>query len=279
VGFLFLVIDLGSGAGEKKNEPTNGLLLDGISERLETRPILADTQGLCRSERGPVGVASGEGDRTVLLSIRWLKLRGWHGVLIAGSAGAATLIPLIYLVERFSLSMGQDQLVFRTGPPQPFAQVESAGLFQPPTSGVEGSGMRDDDEVIGVVGGGRARAYRLDALRPRTHHVVNDLVGGVPITVAYCDLTECVRGYTDPQGHAPLGFSVGGLYIDEGSQMVVKLDGVFYFHKSGKPIKPGPGSTAMPYELIEPTRTTWKEWVRRHPETDVYTGDRKEDRK
>ena len=93
------------------------------------------------------------------------------------------------------------------------------------------------------------------------------------MTVAYCDITECIRVYTDPEGSAPLGLSVGGLYLDNGHhQMVVKLDGRFYFHKSGKPIEPGSGLASISYDLIEPTRTTWKEWVRRHPDTDVYTG-------
>jgi hypothetical protein len=216
---------------------------------------------------------------SVLPGIRWVSRRGWLGVTIAGLAGAAALIPLIYGLERFSLSVSQDRLVIRRGPPQPFAQIEGEGLIRPPTSGVEGSGMLDDDEIIGVEAGGRARAYRLDALRGRTHHIVNDLLGGVPVSVSYCDMNDCVRAYTDPRGTAPLGFSVGGLYVDNGPEMVLKLDGVFYLQKSGKPINPGPGSVAIPYDLVEPTRTTWKEWVRRHPDTDVYTGDRENDRK
>ena len=54
--------------------------------------------------------------------------------------------------------------------------------------------------------------------------------------------------------------------------MVVKLDGVFYHHESGKPIRPGSGPATIPCKLIEPTRTTWKAWVTLHPETDVYAG-------
>jgi hypothetical protein len=215
----------------------------------------------------------------VLPGISGVKRRRWFGVMFGGIAGAGALVPLIYGLERLSLSVGQDRLVIRSGPPQPFAQIEGEGLTRPPTSGVEGSGMRDDDVILGVEAGGRARAYRLDALRGRTHHIVNDLVGGVPVSVIYCDINDCVRAYTDPRGTAPLGFSVGGLYIDNEGEMVVKLDGVFYLQKSGKPINPVPGSRAIPYQLLEPTRTTWKEWVRRHPNTDVYAGDRENDLK
>jgi hypothetical protein len=127
--------------------------------------------------------------------------------------------------------------------------------------------------------GGRARAYRLEALNGRTTHVVNDLLGGVPISVTYCDMTDCVRAYTDTRGTAPLGFSVGGLYVDNGPEMVLKLDGAYYFQKSGKLIEPSSGPAAIPYDLVEPTRTTWKEWVKRHPDTDAFTGDRSVERR
>ena len=178
---------------------------------------------------------------------------------------AVALIPLVYGFERLLLSMGKNRTVLSDGSAEPFLQVEAPGLVCPPTSGVEGSGMRDDDEVIGVEIGGRARAYRLVALSSRTTHVVNDLLGGVPVTVAYCDITDCVRAYTDSRRTTPLEFSIGGLYIEDGSQMVLKLDGVYYLQKSGKTIRPGPGPDAIPYDSIEPTRTTWKEWVRLHP--------------
>jgi hypothetical protein len=133
--------------------------------------------------------------------------------------------------------------------------------------------MRDDEEVIGVEVGGRARAYRLDAFRDRTRHLVNDWIAGVPLSVAYCDLSDCVRVYTDPRGSAPLDIAVAGRFDGE---MVVKLGGVLYFHKSGTPMEPGAGP--LPFELLSPTRTTWKEWARRHPETDVYEGERQNDK-
>ena len=215
----------------------------------------------------------------MLTEIRNLGRRPSLKVVGAAIAAGAALIPSIYAFERVSLSASRDGISTHTAPPQPFVQVEAPGLLRPPTSGVEGSGMRDDDEVIGIEVGGRARCYWLGALGNRTNHVVNDLIGGIPVSVAYCDITNCVRVYTDPNGITPLGFGVGGLFIGDGPEMVVKLDGDFYLQKSGKRIKPGPGPAGIPYDLIEPTRTTWKEWVRRHPQTDVYAGDRAKDSK
>ena len=223
---------------------------------------------------------------SVLTEIRNLGRRPSLKIVGAAVAVGVALIPSIYAFERVSLSASQGRVSTRTAPPQPFVQppqpfvqVEAPGLIRPPISGVEGSGMRDDDEVIGIEVGGRARCYRLGALDNRTNHVVNDLIGGIPVSVTYCDITNCVRVYTDPNGTTPLGFGVGGLFTGDGPEMVVKLDGDFYLQKSGKRIKPGPGPAGIPYDLIEPTRTTWKEWVRRHPQTDVYAGDRAKDSK
>lgn len=204
--------------------------------------------------------------------IRWSNRRFWTRIIILSLACLAVLIPTIYGFERFLLSLGRNRSEISTVPPEPFFQREAPGLIQPPTSSAQGSGMRDEDEVIGVEIGGRARAYRIAALGDRANHVVNDMIGGVPVTVTYCNITKCVRVYTDPQGTAPLGLSVGGLAIDKGQQMVLKFEGHFYFQKSGKPIELGSGQAAIPYDLIEPTRTTWKEWVGRHPDTEVYTG-------
>ena len=102
---------------------------------------------------------------------------------------------------------------------------------------------------------------------------MNDLIGGVPVSVAYCDLTDCVRIYTDPQGSARRSTSRWPGCRD--GEMVVKLDGVLYLHKSGTPVKPGAGSTPIPYDLLTPLRTTWREWSHaRHPGSDVYVGGR-----
>lgn len=43
--------------------------------------------------------------------------------------------------------------------------------------------LKLDDEVFGVFEGGKARAYPITMLS--YHHVVNDIVGGVPIAVTY----------------------------------------------------------------------------------------------
>lgn len=144
------------------------------------------------------------------------------------------------------------------------------GLQRPTVVPAASAALNDDEEVIGVELGGRARAYRLSALRDRSRHIVNDMVGGVPVSVAYCDLSDCVQVYTEPSGSAPLDVGIGGLFDGE---MVVTVRGALYIHKTGAGL-PGTTSAArLPLDTLVPVRLPWKEWVRRHPGTEVYEGD------
>jgi hypothetical protein len=144
------------------------------------------------------------------------------------------------------------------------------GIVRPTTVEAEASTIPPDEEVIGFVVGGRARAYRLNAFRDRSKHVVNDIVAGVPVTVAYCDISDCVSAYQGHEGSAPLDVSVGGVF--DGREMVLEVGGILYYQKSGTPLRSGLGPAVIPLEQLSPTRTTWREWKRLHPATDVYEG-------
>ena len=141
--------------------------------------------------------------------------------------------------------------------------------IRPPSLAAKEANLRPDEIVIGVEVGGKAQAYQFAGFDSKSGHLVNDLVGGVPVSVAYCDLTECLRVYSDPRGSKPLDLSVAGTLNDE---MIMRHAERMYFHKSGKGVEPGNDAPALPYPLITPTVTTWKEWVTRHPDTRVYIG-------
>jgi hypothetical protein len=161
--------------------------------------------------------------------------------------------------------------------PAPVEQREvflSEGFRLPPTvpAAEAGAAIGDDDEVIGVVAGGKARAYRMPAMRIPTRHIINDVVGGVAVSVTYCNLRQCVRGFGGIPGETPLELWQAGLL---GDRMVVKVGGVSYLQETGKVVECDSGRPAVPFPYAEYplVQTTWKEWKRRHPETDVYVGD------
>ena len=207
-----------------------------------------------------------------MTGFRLLKHPAARRAILALAAAEALIVALALGYERASLWAARNRLSYQREPiARELWRYETRGIVRPTILKAGEAGARDDEEVIGVEVAGKARAYRLDAFRDREAHIVNDLFEGVPVSVAYCDITDCVRAYAGPRGAAPLDLGLAGL-IDR--EMVVKAGGVLYFHKSGEPVNPGEGRAPLPYKPLVPTRTTWKEWSRRHPETGLYTGTR-----
>jgi hypothetical protein len=195
----------------------------------------------------------------------------WRLVGIAVGAWALTVLG-IFGYEALTLRLSRDDVGYNDGPAEPLHFVHAKGIVRPPIVEADASGLRPDEEVIGIEVDGHPRAYRLSAFRDRSEHVVNDLIAGVPVTVSYCDLSDCVRTYTDRGKSAPLEVAIAGLF--EGREMVLEVGGRLFFQKSGQPLKPGEGPSSLPLEPLSPTRTTWEQWRRDHPSTGVYRGDR-----
>jgi Protein of unknown function (DUF3179) len=168
-------------------------------------------------------------------------------------------------------------------------------IRSPAVVAAQDAGLQPDEMVIGVIAGGRARAYRLGTMARLSQHLINDLVGGVPVSVSYCDRNECVRVYTGPSGSQPMELKVAGLLDGE---MVLDAGGNLYFQDSGKAVEPdvlesshdpvavaharreressrsGRRAGEIPYTTLAPLLTTWQEWIDRHPQSDVHTGAR-----
>src|SRR4051812_11606994 len=120
----------------------------------------------------------------------------WRLVGIAVGAWGLTILAF-FGFEAVTLRASRDVVVYRDGPAEPLHSFHLDGIVRPPIVEAGASDLRPDEEVIGVEVDGRPRAYRLSAFRDPAHHVVNDLIDGVPLTVSYCDLNDCVRTYTD----------------------------------------------------------------------------------
>jgi hypothetical protein len=123
--------------------------------------------------------------------------------------------------------------------------------------------LADDDVVVGVVVGSKARAYRLNAFKYIDSHVVNDVVNKTAVTVTYCDRDDCLRVYTDDR-EEPLPIGVGG--FREG--LLLRIGNSSFEQKTGKRRVGGETPPrSMPFE-----RTSWGEWKKAHADTDVYLG-------
>lgn len=132
--------------------------------------------------------------------------------------------------------------------------------------------LSDETLVIGVVAGGQARAYVLGGFSAINDHVLNDVLGGLACTVTYCPLSGCTRVFVDRQRGLPLSVAVGG-YIDKRGDgttkdtvMLLRVAEKHYFHDTGEPLE---GEGTFPYPPADFQETTWGQWRKAHPGTDV----------
>jgi hypothetical protein len=133
------------------------------------------------------------------------------------------------------------------------------GVVQPHAQPAKSAMLGDDAQIVGIEINGTCRAYSLAQMRMPWTHVINDLVGGVPVTVTYCDRTDCLRVFTaDAESPEPLNVGVGG-FVD--GKMLLHVEQRNFIQDSHE----------IPLADLEFERTTWKPWKIAHPETDVCT--------
>lgn len=155
----------------------------------------------------------------------------------------------------------------RPTPPSDFL-VDSPAIYQPEVISAKKAALDEDTPVIGVVAGGKARAYLVEALeRGSASHIVNDVLGGVPISVAYCDISGCTRIFTGPKAGQPLDLIGGGV---KDSRLVLKVNGHIYCQETSEALDKN--DSYFPYREYPADLTVWADWRRAHPETDVYMG-------
>src|SRR5579885_2361702 len=141
-----------------------------------------------------------------------------------------------------------------------------AGVREPPARPAAEAGLADGEPVVGVTEGGRSRAYRLQALsREPASHVVNDVLGGVPVSVTHCGLYHCTRAFTGGTPGEPLDLAFGGVTRDG---LILRSGGHSYRQDSGAPLDAT--GAPLPYRAEDEELTTWGQWRHEHPDTDVY---------
>ena len=137
---------------------------------------------------------------------------------------------------------------------------EIPGVRRPKVYNADEVNLPDEVEVLGVQVGDEFRAYVLPVLSVVESHVVNDLIADAPISVTYCEFSDCARVLTSSIPGYPIDLGVGGL--DEKDQLVLLFQGQRYRQKS----------QLLPLIDYPFTRTTWADWKSSHPLTSVYIG-------
>ena len=132
------------------------------------------------------------------------------------------------------------------------------------TGAMRGKYLVSTDRVVGMVIGGRARAWPLRVLD--WHEVVNDTLGGVAVAVTWSPLTGSARVFD----RGERTFGVSGLLSDGNLLMYARDDTLSLWHQlSGRAVT-GPAATEehslqdLPFVVCD-----WAVWRARHPDTSV----------
>ena len=129
------------------------------------------------------------------------------------------------------------------------------------------------DLVIGVEINGDARAY------PRRiidwHEMVNDTVGGVPVSLAYCTLCGSAILYDGRFGEEVYRFGTSGLLYRSNKLMYDRNTNTLWEQYTGEPVWGDLVGSGIQLDILPVVHTTYDEWLAQHPDTlvlDIETG-------
>jgi hypothetical protein len=217
----------------------------------------------------PIDPATGESP-----SPRAVASRYRFRLIVTCAAIAAALVALVAWGpwnrkperSRSEAGLSKVQGIGRKAPKFLDVPYEAPGILTPKVESARNVSLPDDEPVIGVRAGGKARAYAIASLnKSPEHHIVNDLVGGAPITVAHCAALRCSRAFTRSLRKTPLDVSQAG-FLDGG--MAIRIAGRIYRMKDLSPLQDGDPPLALDEHPCKVT--TWKQWRLENPETEIY---------
>ena len=147
-------------------------------------------------------------------------------------------------------------------------------LDSPAMIAVEDAGyLLDDDLVFGVEINGDERAYPLRIMG--WHEMFNDVIGGVPVALAYCTL--CGAGIlfeTLVDGRdAPFIFGSSGLLYRSNKLMFDRQTDSLWNQFTGAPVAGALRGSGVELNIRPVAITSWADWRAGHPDTQVLSLD------
>jgi hypothetical protein len=134
--------------------------------------------------------------------------------------------------------------------------------------------LEPDEPVFGISINGDHRAYPLRILD--WHEMANDVVGGVPVSLAYCTLCGAGIAY---DGRASNGetytFGSSGFLFRSNKLMYDRQTRTLWNQLTGEPVLGELVGSNIKLDLLPVVITTWEAWQDQHPDTlvlDLDTG-------
>jgi len=140
-------------------------------------------------------------------------------------------------------------------------------------SAVDAEYLNPDDLVFGVEIAGDARAYPLRIVN--WHEMVNDVVGGMPVSLAYCTLCNAGILYgTQVTGRdQPFTFGTSGLLYRSNKLMYDRITDSLWNQFTGRPVVGPLAGSDISLKVLPLVTTPWRLWRAKHPTTKVVSFD------
>lgn len=131
--------------------------------------------------------------------------------------------------------------------------------------------LESQELVFGVEINGDARAYPLRTLD--WHEMFNDVIGGVPVALAYCTL--CGSGIlfeTEVEGRdTAFEFGSSGFFYRSNKLMYDRETNSLWGQFTGQPVVGELVGSGLSLKVRPVAITSWQKWQARHPETKVLS--------
>ena len=129
--------------------------------------------------------------------------------------------------------------------------------------------LRDRDLVFGISINGDTRAYPYGIMD--WHEMFNDVIGGVPVSLAYCTLCGSGILYKTKRSDNKPNFIFGssGFLYRSNKLMYDQETHTLWNQFSGKPVVGPLTNSGIELEVLPVVTTSWKEWKTQYPDTKV----------
>ena len=189
---------------------------------------------------------------------------GWKGALLA------RIDPRFsdFLQDDFAYSLRPEEIVWGGVSVDGIPALDNPRMV--PSDDEDAEYITLDEPVFGLYINGDARAYPLRILD--WHEMANDVVGDVPVSIAYCTLCGAAIAY---DGRASNGetytFGSSGFLYRSNKLMYDRQTRTLWNQLTGEPVLgelvgEDVGLTILPIVL-----TSWKSWLEQHPDTLVLS--------
>ena len=143
--------------------------------------------------------------------------------------------------------------------------------FPPSIPAEEADYLESHERVFGVSINGEHRAYPLRIMNP--HEMANDVLGGEPISLAYCTLCGAGIAYSGKFNDVETTFGTSGFLYRSNKIMYDRETLSLWNQELGRPVIGDLADSDIQLDFFPTLLTTWGEWKNTHPDTTVLSLD------